>query len=221
MATTQIKRLYQNSKEFVPITLAEAVVVNTDDMSLMDGQGITTLDNVLRIALNITGNSASSIDTLNQALNTINSALSNKQDKLTAGDGISIVNGVISVTNSTNLALYRIVNQLPYPATANNLNYIYLYPSSEGAAGNVYKEAICYEHNGEYYWEELGSIKSDVSLDGYVEKTVYQAKITEIETAITNINNTIITASDIKTTDGDTVLVNYSIPNDLYDSMVN
>ena len=30
MATTQIKRLFQNNTEFVPITLSEAVVVNTD-----------------------------------------------------------------------------------------------------------------------------------------------------------------------------------------------
>ena len=30
--STQIKRLYQNNQEFVPITLAEAVVVNTTNI---------------------------------------------------------------------------------------------------------------------------------------------------------------------------------------------
>lgn len=224
MATTQIKRLYQNSKEFVPITLAEAVVVNTSGMDVVGDQGITTLDNILRIALNITDNSAESITTLNQAIQTINQTLTNKQDKLTAGTGISIVDGVISITQSTNLALYRVVNQLPYPPTENNLNYIYLYPAQTGASGNIYKEAICYEKDGEYYWEEMGSIQSEVNLDGYVTKIEYSAKITEIETSISNINTALlstITAQDVKTSTGDTVVVDYNIPNNIYDSMVN
>lgn len=224
MATTQIKRLYQNSKEFVPITLAEAVVVNTAGMDVVGDQGITTLDNVLRIALNITDNSASSISTLNQAVQTINQNLANKQDKLTAGTGISIVDGIISVTQSTNLALYRVVNQLPYPPTENNLNYIYLYPAQSGASGNIYKEAICYEKNGEYYWEEIGSVQSEVNLDGYVTKIEYSTKITEIETSISNINTALlntISAQDVKTSTGDTVVVDYNIPNNIYDSMVN
>jgi hypothetical protein len=37
MATTQIKRLIQQGTEFVPITLSEAVVVNTDNLTLMNG----------------------------------------------------------------------------------------------------------------------------------------------------------------------------------------
>ena len=40
--STQIKRLYQNSKEFVPITLAEAVVVNTTNIPGLQSLGITT-----------------------------------------------------------------------------------------------------------------------------------------------------------------------------------
>ena len=222
MATTQIKRLYQNSKEFVPITLAEAVVVNTAGMDVVGDQGITTLDNVLRIALNITDNSAESIIALNQSVQTINQTLANKQDKLTAGTGISIVDGVISVTQSTNLALYKIVTELNYPPTKDNLNFIYLYPSN-GVSGNVYKEAICYEKDGEYYWEELGSIQSEVNLDGYVTKIEYSAKITEIETSISNINTTLsntITAANVKV-NGQNVVVNYTFTDsDIYESML-
>ena len=45
--STQIKRLYQDGKEFVPITLSEAVVVNTTNVPGLNGLGITTLDKVL------------------------------------------------------------------------------------------------------------------------------------------------------------------------------
>jgi hypothetical protein len=78
MATTQIKRLIQQGTEFVPITLSEAVVVNTDNMKLMNGQGITTLDKVLRLALNIVDQSSTSVDTLNKAVETINGLLEKK-----------------------------------------------------------------------------------------------------------------------------------------------
>lgn len=222
MATTQIKRLYQNSKEFVPITLAEAVVVNTAGMDVVGDQGITTLDNVLRIALNITDNSASSISTLNQAVQTINQTLANKQDKLIPGTGITIKDGVISASSSA--TLYRVMTQLPQPATVDCLNYIYLIPSGSGVSGNIYKEYICYEQQGGYYWEEIGSVQTNVDLSGYVTKIEYSAKITEIETSISNINTTLlntITAQDVKTSAGATVVVDYNIPNNIYDSMVN
>ena len=48
MSTTQIKRLFQSNTEFVPITLAEAVVVNTSNVPGLSSLGITTLDKVLR-----------------------------------------------------------------------------------------------------------------------------------------------------------------------------
>ena len=47
--STQIKRLYQNNQEFVPITLAEAVVVNTTNIPGLKSLGITTLDKVIMI----------------------------------------------------------------------------------------------------------------------------------------------------------------------------
>lgn len=47
--STQIKRLYQNNQEFVPITLAEAVVVNSTNIPGLQSLGITTLDKVLKI----------------------------------------------------------------------------------------------------------------------------------------------------------------------------
>lgn len=47
--STQIKRLYQNDQEFVPITLAEAVVVDATNIPGLQTLRITTLDKVLKI----------------------------------------------------------------------------------------------------------------------------------------------------------------------------
>lgn len=115
--STQIKRLYQNNQEFVPITLAEAVVVNTTNIPGLQSLGITTLDKVLKTTLGVVGSNTLDIETINRTLTTINNTLQNKQDKLTAGDGITISsNGVISITNTSTLGFqYKIVTVLPSP----------------------------------------------------------------------------------------------------------
>ena len=230
MATTQIKRLYQNNTEFVPITLSEAVVVNTEGLSVVNGQGITTLDKVLRLALGVVGNSADAIGTLNAAVQTINGLLENKQDKLSAGTGIEIKDGVISTTAP--LTLYKVVTTLP-TARAQCSNYIYLYPSGSNVEGGKYKEVICVEVDGKYVWEEIGTVQTSVDLSGYITRTEYSQKVSEIETSIqgiatevgtlkTNIANA-ITAQDVTLSNNNQVkiVVNYNIPNDLYDKMVN
>jgi hypothetical protein len=51
--STLIKRLNQNGQEFVPITLQEAVVVNTANLPLLNGMNITTLDKVLYATLGL------------------------------------------------------------------------------------------------------------------------------------------------------------------------
>ena len=64
MNYTQIKRLFQNNTEFVPITLSEAVVVNTSTIPGLTNLGITTLDKVLRNTLSLIGTNAENIETL-------------------------------------------------------------------------------------------------------------------------------------------------------------
>ena len=59
---TQIKRLIQDGQEFVPITLAEAVVVNLNE--------ITTLDVVLRRLLGNDADLSGAIDAINTTLQT-------------------------------------------------------------------------------------------------------------------------------------------------------
>lgn len=218
MSTTQIKRLFQSKTEFVPITLAEAVVVNTSNLPGLSSLGITTLDKVLRTTMGVVGTNAAEINTLKTTVQNINTALEGKQDKLTAGVGITISpTGVISVTNS--IELYKIVTSLP-TASKDCLNSIYLVPSPSGTAGNIFVEYICaYETTqAKYIWEKIGEVQTDVDLSGYVTNEVFNATINTINGQLANT----ITAQDVTTFDGSAkVVVNYTIPADLYDSMVN
>lgn len=215
MSTTQIKRLFQSKTEFVPITLAEAVVVNTSNIPGLSSLGITTLDKVLRTTMGVVGTNAGDIAVLKNTVQQINTALEGKQDKLTAGVGITISpEGVISTTNS--IELYKIVTQLP-TASKDCLNSIYLVPAPSGTTGNIFIEYICV-YEAKYIWEKIGEVQTDVDLSGYVTNETFNQTINIINGQLANT----ITAQDVTTSDGASkVVVNYTIPSDLYDSMVN
>ena len=206
--STQIKRLYQNNQEFVPITLAEAVVVNSTNIPGLQSLGITTLDKVLKTTLAVVGTNTLNIDTINRTLATINNTLQNKQDKLTAGDGITISpNGVISITNTSTLGFqYKIVTTLPSPPRKDYENIIYLVPNPKGVNGNIFIEYICINKDSAYIWEQVGSLTTDVNINDYVTKTEFNA-----------LKSIVLTAQDVTTSSGVAVTVNYNIPNNLYD----
>ena len=168
--------------------------------------------------MGVVGTNAADINTLKTTVQNINTALEGKQDKLTAGVGITISpTGVISVTNS--IELYKIVTSLPM-ASKDCLNSIYLVPSPSGTAGNIFVEYICvYETTqAKYIWEKIGEVQTDVDLSGYVTNEVFNATINTINGQLANT----ITAQDVTTSDGSAkVVVNYTIPTDLYNSMVN
>ena len=209
--STQIKRLYQSNIEFVPITLSEAVVVNTSSVPGLSSLGITTLDKVLRATLGVVGTNAGNISTLQTAVNNINTALEKKQDKLTAGAGITITSdGIISATASAEL--YKIVTSLP-TASKSCENIIYLVPSS-GTAGNLFTEYICvYESTqSKYIWEKIGTMSTDIDLSNYVTKD-------ELDIVKGQLANT-ITAQNVTTSGDSQVVVSYEIPSNLYDSAV-
>lgn len=203
--STIIKRLKQSNQEFVPITLAEAVVVNTNGISGVV-QEITTLDKVLRRNID-QANSNTAI--LNQAVETINNLITSKQDKLTPGYGIEITeDNTINVTLS--YTLYQIVSSLP-EASQQVMNTIYLVPTSSTTEGNIYSEYVCFYSEGtkSYYWEQLGTFKADMDLSGYVTNETFYSYA--------------ITAENVKTSQeagGANVLVDYNIPSNLYDSAV-
>ena len=233
MNYTQIKRLFQSGTEFVPITLAEAVVVNTSTVPGLTNLGITTLDKVLRNTLGLVGNNAQNIETLGGNLTQltgvvqlINQELENKQDKLTAGVGISITKQddktVISVNHS--IELYKIIstetwNTIKEQPIQDYENIIYLVPQPSGTSvtGNVFKEFLCVLKDGVYQWEEFGTIQTEVDLSGYVT----DEEFTQLANRVTNIEMTGIFADNIYTSTGQQVVVQYTIPSDLYNSAVN
>ena len=198
--STQIKRLYQSGSEFVPITLAEAVVVNGKNIWTSE-EVITTLDNVLRTLF---GNDSG----LNQLVENINKEII-KRDQLVGGQGVEIVVGEDGkVTINSNQTLYKIVRSLPDPS-ADCVNYIYLVQSAD-VGGNIFTEYICTEYEGYYGWETLGNIQTQVDLTGYV---------TDVELA--QQLDGMVKAIDVTTSDSQArVVVGYNIPADLYDSLV-
>ena len=234
MNYTQIKRLFQNNTEFVPITLSEAVVVNTSTIPGLTNLGITTLDKVLRNTLGLIGTNTKNIETLGGniikltgVVDQINNELKNKQDKLTAGVGISITENdqgqtVISVNHS--LEIYKIVttetwNTIKDSPSQSYENIIYLVPqpSITSASQNVFKEFLCVFKDGVYQWEEFGTIQTKVDLSGYVT----QGEFTELKNRVSNIELTGIFASNVTTSTGQQVAIRYTIPSDLYDFAVN
>ena len=206
--STQIKRLYQNNQEFVPITLAEAVVVDATNIPGLQTLRITTLDKVLKNTLAVVGANTLNIETINTTLTNINTTLQKKQDKLTAGDGITIdPDGTISVTNTSTLGFqYKIVKMLPSPPGKDYENIIYLVPNTTGVNGNIFIEYICINKDSNYIWEQIGSLTTDVNLDGYVTKKEF------IE-----LKSIVLTAQDVTTSSGIPVTVEIDIPNYLYD----
>ena len=206
--STQIKRLYQNNQEFVPITLAEAVVVDATNIPGLQTLGITTLNKVLKNTLAVVGTNTLSIGDINKTLTTINNTLQNKQDKLTAGDGITIdPDGTISITNTSTLGFqYKIVKMLPSPPGKDYENIIYLVPNTTGVNGNIFIEYICINKDSNYIWEQIGSLTTDVNLDGYVTKKEFN-----------DLKSIVLTAQDVTTSSGTPVTVGYDIPNYLYD----
>ena len=234
MNYTQIKRLFQNNTEFVPITLAEAVVVNTSTIPGLSNLGITTLDKVLRNTLGIVGTNAQNIDTLGTNLQQltgvvqlINNELENKQDKLTAGVGITIQKNdqnqtVISVNHT--LEIYKIVTaetwaDLKEHPSQDYENVIYLVPqpSATSVTGNVFKEFLCILKDGLYKWEEFGTIQTEVDLSGYVTTEEFN----DLKNKVTGIEMSGVFADNVYTSEGQQVIVQYTIPSNLYDSAVN
>lgn len=98
---TDIKKLQQNGKEFVPITLAEAVVVNAENLQGYSTLGKTTLDKVLNALAAIDYNQQEAITKINNTLKSLKAGFS-----------------------------YQVVNELPTPSI-DCLGTIYLVRGSD------------------------------------------------------------------------------------------
>lgn len=85
---TDIKKLQQNGKEFVPITLAEAVVVNATNLQGYTQLGITTLDKVLQALAAIDYSQQTAITEINETLQSLKAGFTYKiVDKLPTATG--------------------------------------------------------------------------------------------------------------------------------------
>lgn len=184
---TEIRRLFQQGKEFVPISLAEAIVVNTNNLPGFNSLRITTLDKVLYNLVGVVGTNTINIKNLQDT----------KQDKLTAGHGIVIKDGVISTTANIG-DIYKIVSILPR-ASAEVTNTLYLVPSTSDNTEdgmNIFVEWLCVKVGETYKWEKLGESKTTIDLSDY------------------------ITSIPVTNSSGAIIRVNYEIPRDLYDNLM-
>lgn len=184
---TEIRRLFQQGKEFVPISLAEAIVVNTNNLPGFNSLRITTLDKVLYNLVGVVGTNTINIKNLQYT----------KQDKLTAGNGIVIKDGVISTTANIG-DIYKIVSVLPQ-ASAEVINTLYLVPSTSDNTEdgmNIFVEWLCVKVGETYKWEKLGESKTTIDLSDY------------------------ITSIPVTNSSGAIIKVNYEIPRDLYDNLM-
>ena len=98
---TDIKKLKQNGKEFVPITLAEAVVVNAENLQGYNILKTTTLDKVLKALAVVDNSQQDAITKINNTLKSLKAGFS-----------------------------YQIVNELP-TASIDCLGTIYLVKGSD------------------------------------------------------------------------------------------
>ena len=226
--STQIKRLYQSGKEFVPITLQEAVVVNATNIPGLADLKITTLDKVLRRTLASVEANAGNVEglqnTLNQAIIALNALINKKQDKLTAGQGITIDKVGDELVISTNLSfeIYKVVDKLP-DAAASCANTIYFVPTTGVTSQeekDILEEYMCVQKDGKWTWERLGRIQAGVDLTEYIERIeALEEDVATLKTAVAGS----ITAQDV-TTSADKgskpIIVTYDIPETLYDSVV-
>ena len=107
----------------------------------------------------ITLNEVPKVDLSGYALKSEIPDISVKQDKLTAGNGISITDNVISLDYEYDL--FEVVQSLPTENISDNKVYLLL--DSNGSEGNTYVEYLYV--NGQ--WEELGKFKVHIDLSGY------------------------------------------------------
>ena len=121
-----------------------------------------------------------------QEVEAILDSVAGKQDKLTAGNGISIVGNTIQL----NFSLYKIVTSLP--STDIDRNKIYLIRSATSETQNVYIEYL-YTDDG---WEKLGEFTSKNVDDIYATKgelTALENTVNTNTTSISTLNSTVST----------------------------
>ena len=118
-----------------------------------------------------------------------------KQDKLIAGEGITIEGNTISCMHDK--TLYKVVTELP---EVGDEHKIYLIVSTEQEENNIYNEWAYIDGT----WEMLGTYKATIDLTPYAKKSDIPTKVSEL------INDSnFATKSDIPATE--TYVLNFTI----------
>lgn len=103
----------------------------------------------------------------------IDSKLFEKQNRFTVGNGLSLLDGVLSVTLDTNL--FKIVTILPDVPAAADLNKLFLVLKPNAENGNTYIEYIYL--GAEKGWEKVGEWTPDIDLTPYIKKVDLTAEV--------------------------------------------
>ena len=78
---------------------------------------------------------------------------------------------------------------------------------------NVFNEFICIQQEDNYYWEQIGSVTSDVDMSEYLKTSAFQSYIETVA----------IQAVDVKTSSnaGNKIVeLDYQIPDTIYDYLI-
>lgn len=132
------------------VTLATlGVTATAAELNKLDGATVTVGE------INMLSGASSNIQ------DQIDNLSSGKQDKLTAGTGISITGTTIACTLDT--TIYKVVEELPESPAAGDANKIHMVPDDNGQGQNVYLEYIWQGTK----WELLGqsSASTEIAID--------------------------------------------------------
>lgn len=132
------------------VTLATlGVTATAAELNKLDGATVTVGE------INMLSGASSNIQ------DQIDGLSSSKQDKLTAGTGISITGTTIACTLDT--TIYKVVEELPESPAAGDANKIHMVPDDNGQGQNVYLEYIWQGTK----WELLGqsSASTEIAID--------------------------------------------------------
>lgn len=232
--TTQIKRLRQAGVDFVPITLSEAVVVNTAYMGVpgWETSKITTLDKVLAQYGTFSDDIQKQIATKQDKLTWDNYFEIDSDNKVHIkwGSGFDVSDGTVKL----DFNIFEVATSLPEAGEA-YLNKIYIIPLSADEAQegiNACAEYICRKVGDEYHWEKFGTIQAETDLSNYLTKTEFESyvattgdRLITIEGDIAELDSRLDEIETIAsgslsavnmTYDGSNIVVNYPIPDDLY-----
>lgn len=102
-----------------------------------------------------------------------------KMDSFTLGEGLSLENGILTVTLSTDL--FKVVTSLPTTPAASDANKIFMVlDSSNPDTGNIYIEYL-YTEQG---WEEIGRRQVEMDMEPYLKKAELTATVSSTSFAI-------------------------------------